>query len=211
MAKLIKLTCIFILLSGCSAAYFSALEKIGIPKRDLLSKRVVAAKDAQSDAQEQFVSALDAYRAVVKFDAGELGERYNKLNSEYESSVSSAENVEKRISRVESVAEALFEEWEGELDLYQNPKLRRSSETKLRLTRVKYQNLLQTMRAAEDKIEPVLLTLRDQVTFLKHNLNSSAIGALQGEAEIITEDVDELVSALQISISEAEKFIATIE
>ena len=39
------------------------------------------------------------------------------------------------------------------------------------------------MRRAERTMEPVLSALRDNVLYLKHNLNASAVGALQGEFE----------------------------
>ena len=38
------------------------------------------------------------------------------------------------------------------------------------------------MRLAESRIEPVLKSFRDQVLFLKHNLNAKAIASLRGGA-----------------------------
>ena len=58
------------------------------------------------------------------------------------------------------------------------------------------------------RMAPVLDAFRDQVLYLKHNLNLSAIAALEGEAAIIESDVDELIAEMQRSIAEADAFIS---
>ena len=67
---------------------------------------------------------------------------------------------------VDDVAEALFREWKQELDQYSNTTLRRESERELDLTRRRYEELIQVMKRAADRMEPVLATFRDQVLFL---------------------------------------------
>jgi len=70
------------------------------------------------------------------------------------------------------VAEALFDEWTAELEEYSNANLRRDSERQLRQTRSRYERLMRSMRNAEKTIDPVLVSLKDNVLYLKHNLNS---------------------------------------
>ncbi len=41
----------FLLFLGCTKAYYSAMEKVGVHKRDILADRVENARDAQSEAQ----------------------------------------------------------------------------------------------------------------------------------------------------------------
>ncbi|RPI63943.1 MAG: DUF2959 family protein, partial [Lysobacterales bacterium] len=66
------------LLTSCSSAYYRALETVGIEKRDILVDRVEEARDSQTDAKEQFTSALDRYRSVVNVDGGDLEEIYDR-------------------------------------------------------------------------------------------------------------------------------------
>ena len=117
-------------LFACSSAYYSAMEKIGYEKRDILVDRVEEARDAQDDASEQFASALDQFRATVQFDGGDLEELYDRLNSEYEDSVAEADNVRGRIDEVESVSEDLFDEWQAELGEFSSVEMRRNSEAR---------------------------------------------------------------------------------
>ena len=129
---------IVISISGCRSAYYGALEKAGYHKRDILVTRVEKAQESQTEAKEQFASALEQFSSVVNFDGGSLEDRYNALNSEFEKSEARAEDVSKRIDSVQSVAEALFDEWEDELDAYSSQNLRRQSERQLKNTCLLY-------------------------------------------------------------------------
>lgn len=200
-----------LVLAGCQSTYYAAMEQVGVHKRDILVDRVEAARDSQQDAKEQFQSALDRYRSVVQVKGGELEARYAALNKEYLASESSAKDVRKRIEAVEDVAEALFEEWESELNLYSNASLRNASAAELKRTRAQYKTLLDRMRAAERRIEPVLSVLRDQVLFLKHNLNARAISALQGEYRTLQGNVDQLLRDMQRAIDEADSFVRNLQ
>ena len=200
-----------LLLTGCQSAYYAAMEKAGVHKRDILVDRVEAARDSQQEAKEQFKDALERYRSVVQVQGGELEKRYEALNKEYQASEASAKEVRARIEAIEEVASALFDEWEGELKLYSNASLRASSAAELKRTRADYTALLQRMQAAERRIEPVLSVLRDQVLFLKHNLNARAINALKGEYQSLQGNVDQLLREMQRAIDEADSFVRRMQ
>ena len=164
--------------AGCQSAYYKTMEVFGHHKRDLLVDRVEDTRDAQQDAKEQFESALEKFSLVMNFSGGKLEEKYKELKTELERSESKAKTVRKSIGDVEDVSNALFKEWESELSQYTNDNLRRASKQKLEQTRVRYSQLIEVMKRAESKIDPVLLAFRDQVLFLKHNLNAQAIASL---------------------------------
>jgi len=197
--------------AGCQSAYYNALEEFGYHKRDLLVSRVQDAQASQAAAKEQFKSALEAFQSVVDVDGGELEARYEQLNAEYERSESRAQTVSDRIDAVESVAEALFDEWYAELDQYSDPDLRADSERSLEATQQRYEQLMDAMHRAEDSMEPVLAALRDQVLALKHNLNARAIASLRGERATVEADVAALMAEMEAAIKEAEAFLATLD
>src|SRR5690606_38013329 len=211
MRRLILVCCALLTLVGCQSAYYSAMEKAGIHKRDILVDRVEDARDSQQEAKEQFKDALERYRSVVEVKGGDLEKRYDALNHEYEASVASARDVQNRIEAVEDVAEALFKEWEAELKQYSNAGLKAASAKELSRTRSEYRTLIQRMKAAEKSIEPVLSVLGDQVLFLKHNLNARAISALHGEYRSLQSNVDQLLADMQRAIDEADTFIRRLQ
>lgn len=195
------------LLGGCSSLYYDTMEKFGYEKRDILVDRVEDARDSQNDAQETFRSSLERFQSVVDTPDTELKEQYAEISDAYEDSESSAEKVRDRIDKVENVAEALFDEWDDELDQYESASLRRSSEQQLDETRAQYSQLISRMHEAEERMDPVLQAFQDQVLYLKHNLNAQAIGSLENELVGIRQDVDELIRNMEQSVAESEAFI----
>jgi len=200
-----------VLLAGCQSLYFSAMEKVGVHKRDILIDRVEDARESQQDTKAQFQSALDAFMAVTHYDGGDLEATYRDLNDVLERSEARADELSERIDAVEDVAEALFDEWQEELDQYHNLSLRRSSEKQLKTTRQRCDQLIRQMRRAEAKIEPVLVPLRDQVLYLKHNLNARTVNALSQELVQVRSDVASLLHELEVAVDEADRFIRTLE
>ena len=198
-------------LSACASTYYDALEKVGIPKRDLMVTRVEKARDSQTEAQEQFKSALEEFASVVQLQNTDLKTAYERLDAEYEDSKDAADEVSSRINKVESVSNALFKEWQEELNLYENPNLRRSSEQKKQETERRYDELMGTMRRAEQSMQPVLKTFRDNVLFLKHNLNAQAIGALRSEFSGLESDIQRLISDMNRSIEDSNRFIQELD
>ncbi len=199
------------MLVACSSAYYGALEKVGIEKRDILVDRIVDTRDAQKDAKEQFSSALEQFRSVVDVNAGELEDVYDRLNSEYKRSERQAAKVRSRIDSVEKVAKDLFKEWESEIKSYSDADLARQSRQMLQDTRVEYSKVLKAMQRAEKTMGPVLTLFNDQVLFLRHNLNARAIGALKGELTNIEKATAELIVEMQRSIDEASRFIDSMK
>lgn len=198
-------------LSSCDKAYIATMEKIGYAKRDILSSRVKSARDAQEEAKQEIQTTLEQFGKVVSYEGGDLEATYKKLSSELETSEDGAETVKKRIQDVESVAGALFSEWEQELGQYSSADLRRKSQAKLTQTKSRYKDMLAAMKRAEQRIEPVLKPLRDQVLYLKHNLNARALAAIKGELVKVDAQVDQLVKDMNRSIAEADKFIQSME
>ncbi len=211
LALMVMLLMIPLGFSACDTAYIAAMDKMGYAKRDLLSSRVKSARDAQEDAKKDIQSALDQFGKAVAYQGGDLETTYKKLNSELHNSEDSAEKVRKRIRDVESVTDALFSEWETELGQYSSADLRRKSEVKLSQTKTRYKDMLGAMNRAEQRIDPVLRPLRDQVLYLKHNLNARALAAIKGELVKVDAQVDRLVQDMNRSIAEADKFIQSME
>ncbi|KAA8671062.1 DUF2959 domain-containing protein [Vibrio gigantis] len=210
MPYLIVIVLSIFTLTGCQSAYYSAMEQVGYHKRDIMVDRVEDAKESQQDAQEEFTSALEALSSLTNFSGGDLEDMYNKINDKYQDSEKAAQNVSDRIAAIEDVSDALFEEWQAELDLYTSDSLRRSSEQKLRETQSSYKTMLSAMKRAEKKMDPVLNTLRDNTLYLKHNLNASAVGSLQGEFMSLEKDIAYAIKQMNAAIAESDKFLAQL-
>ncbi len=198
---------IAIVAAGCASLEYKVRESFGQQKRELLVDRVETAKDSQEKAKEQFVGALEQFKSLTGFQGGNIEKKYDEVKAHYDRCVVRATDVSKRIGAVDDVANALFREWEGELREYSSDALRRDSERKLEETKRSYVRLMEVMRNAESRMTPVLATLKDQVLYLKHNLNARAIASLGGISAELQRDIDVLVADMEKAIDDAARFI----
>jgi len=202
---------VVVAISGCSTIKYNTLEKVGIHKRDILIDNVEDTRDAQEDAQEQFQDALERFGALMTIEETSLKKAYDQLSDEYDDSVDAAEEVSEQIADVEQVAGDLFEEWGEENETYTDAVLRRDSENKLRDTQARYTEMLKTMKDAEATMAPVLETMRNNVLYLKHNLNAQAIGSLQTTFTELEGDIGILIERMNQSIARSNDFIAQMQ
>ncbi|TXL15206.1 hypothetical protein BMR05_04160 [Methylococcaceae bacterium HT4] len=187
--------------------YYRTKESFGQHKRDLVVVRVEEASDSLQETKIQFLDALERFKSVVNVDSGSLEDKYRLLKQQYDFCTMRSEIVANKIQAIEDVSDALFKEWESELKEYTNRSLRAQSRQQLKLSKQHYMRLIKAMLKAEQKIQPVLGAFRDQVLFLKHNLNANAIAALQQEFSEICFDISQLIQAMEKSISEANHFV----
>lgn len=202
-------------LPACSTATIAAKEAFGYAKREQLVDRVADARDAQGQAKQQFASALEEFLSVTgvggpggSASTKELEGRYAKLKDALAASEKRAGAVRSRIGETKTVADALFKEWSKELSQYSNPQMKQASERQLADTKTQYARLVGAMDDAAAKMDPVLSAFRDQVLFLKHNLNARAIASLQATSDQLGADVAALIKEMEASIAEADAFIA---
>ena len=190
--------------------YYNARESIGDHKRTIVVSQVEQACVSLQDTRDEFQDALERFKSLVNVSETTLDHKYNLLNRQYQFCRAKSEAVSDRIRAIEDVSEALFIEWERELNEYTNRSLRNLSRQQLKAARQNYARLIKSMRRAEAKIQPVLLAFKDQVLYLKHNLNAQAIAALRHEFIEIGIDISQLIHAMEQTIAEANQFVSTL-
>lgn len=210
-ATLILTVVLTALFTGCSNVNYAIREKFGQHKREILVDRVQEAKESQEAAKTEFVDALTQFKGVTGYRGGKLEEKYEEIKGSYDDCAARAKDVSARIAAIEDVAGALFKEWKQELEQYTSTGLRQISERQLAQTRASYDKLVTAMRTAESRMKPVLDTFKDQVLFLKHNLNAQAIASLADVSIELQGDMDRLIRDMQIAIDGATRFIEQMQ
>ena len=207
MLKLLK----SLLSKPLQQAYYQGRESLlGDHKRDLVVMQVDQACDSLRDSRDQFVDALEQFKILVRVNESPLQQRYQLLKRHYDQCRQRADQVTQRIQSIEAVSEALFTEWENEIELYSNRALKARSQQQLKKSRQQYARLLKTLQIAQSRMIPVLAAFQDQVLFLKHNLNAHAIAALRHEFVEIGLDISKLVDIMEKTITEASQFVSAL-
>ncbi|MGR9053780.1 MAG: DUF2959 domain-containing protein [Gammaproteobacteria bacterium] len=202
--------CVRIFSGALRSAYFHVRESLGHPKRNMVVCRVEEARDSLEETKVHFEGALERFKTIVVVDDTTLEHKYYLLQQQYDFCKAKADNVGSRIRAIEDVSAALFSEWEAELDEYSNRNLKTRSRLQLKQSRQHYLRLIKSMRRAETKILPVLAAFKDQVLFLKHNLNAQAIAAVENEFIEIGIDLSQLIQVMEQTIYEANQFVASL-
>lgn len=192
-------------------AYYQSRESLlGHHKRDIVVVQVDQACVSLKESRDQFVDALEKFKTIARHDDSPLEIRYQQLKKRYDICRSKADQVGQRIQALEEVSEALFAEWEAELELYSSRSLRARSQQQLKKSRQQYGRLLKALQMAEARMQPVLAAFQDQVLFLKHNLNAHAIAALRHEFIEMGVDISKLIDVMEKTIAEASQFVSVL-
>ena len=206
----IPLIAMTLLLAGCTTAYYKTMQTLGKEKRDILVQRIKDAKKDQDQTKQQLQTTMESFQALTGFQGGSLEKSYKRLNSDYESANSQAGKLHDKIQSIDQVSNDLFKEWQGEIAAMGNAKLKARDTVMLRNAKTRQATYMRAMRRTEDQIAPVLKAFRDQVLFLKHNLNSRAIGSLKGTTAGLQGDVAGLIQSIDASSQEADKLISSL-
>ena len=190
--------------------YYSTRESIGEHKREIVVQQVGSACKSLQETKEEFEDTLERFKSLIIVNESTLEHKYHLLNRQYQFCCSRSEAVSNRIKAIQEVSEALFVEWENELAEYSNRTLRNSSKQQLKAAKQNYARLIKAMQKAEGKMHPVLAAFKDQVLYLKHNLNSRAIATLQHEFIEMSVDISQLIFAMEQTIEEANQFFSTL-
>jgi uncharacterized protein YlxW (UPF0749 family) len=193
---------------GCQSLYNKTMEKVfGYEKRELLTKAVADVQHDQKKAQEEFKDALTQLKELYAFDGGNVEGMYNKVKGSYDDAKGQADKVNARINNMEHIARSMFAEWKKEIAQYTNPTFAKNSTLQLKETKDRYARLSKSLKSSVTAMEDVLRQLNDYVLYLKHNLNSAALGSLKGEALNIQTDIQQLIQQMNASIVQADDFI----
>jgi len=74
--------CLALLLSACGTvqkAQYSALEKVGIHKRDILVDRIEKTSKTQQETKAQFQSAYEELASLINVDDDGLEKKYKRM------------------------------------------------------------------------------------------------------------------------------------
>jgi chromosome segregation ATPase len=206
----VPLVVLTLLMTGCTSTYYKAMQTLGKEKRDILVSRIKDAKKDQDQTKQQLQTTMESFQALTGFQGGSLEKSYKRLNSDYESADAQARKLHDKIQSIDQVSNDLFKEWQGEIAAMGNARLKAQDTVMLRNAKTRQATYMRAMRRTEDQIAPVLKAFRDQVLFLKHNLNSRAIGSLKGTTVTLQGDVADLVQSIDASSQEADKLISSL-
>jgi hypothetical protein len=107
-------------------------------------------------------------------------------------------------------ADKYFTDWSSSLSGISNPDLKKKSEERLNQARANYDGIVKAAQSSGDAFKPFMSSLRDQVVFLGHDLNPSALKSLAGTASKLNTDAGALFQKIDGAVGQAGSYITAL-
>lgn len=174
-----------------------------IEKAQDLIKQVGATK-------QEIEKTLASYNALFKEGVPDVRTAYKDVEKGIERSEKQREEARKRLDVLKTEADAYFAGWTASLQGITSEDLRKRSEARMSETRGRFDQILGAGREAREEYEPFIASLRDQWTYLGHDLNPSGIASLKPDADKLNARATELFKKIDASTTKANEYIVSL-
>jgi hypothetical protein len=193
-----------------SLAVAASAQDEGVKQVELLTKKAGATVEAIANTKIQLMKTMDVYNSLMADDAKDRKGLYKKLQSEMASTEKRRSDITLRADEMKAEADALFKSWVDSAAAISDPDLRKRSDERLAKTKESFAGIATAGDKAKDLYGPVMKALQDQVTYLGHDLNPSAVASLKPNAAKLNDQTNELVKRIDDTITTANTAIGAL-
>jgi len=176
----------------------------------LIEKAEGTVKQAVS-ARQEIQKTLDFYNALYKSDVQKVRDAYKSVEKGIERTEKQRETVKLAMDEMKTEADAYFASWTESLQQIESPDLRKRSESRMAETRGHFDGVLGAVADARAQYEPFLKNLKDQWTYLGHDLNAEGIKSLKPDADKLNAQAVELFKKIDLGMKKANDYIASLK
>jgi len=192
------------------AGLAAAQSNEGVKQVERLVKASGKTVKAVGDTKAQLMKTMDVYNALMADDAKDRKKLYGTLQKEMASSDKQRAKIDDEAAAMKAEADALFKQWAESSAAIDSADLRQRSEERLQSTKSSYAEIETVGQRAAELYGPFMKDLQDQVTFLGHDLNPSAVASLKPEAAKLNEKAEELIKRIDDTIATTNQKIGAL-
>ena len=192
------------------AAMATGQSNEGVKQIERLVKASGNTVKAIADTKLQLRKTMDVYNALMADDAKDRRKLYKSLQKEMDNTEKRRAKIGDEAMKMKTEADTLFAQWAQSAAAIDNADLRKRSEERLSATKASYAEIETVGQKATDLYGPFMKDLQDQVTFLGHDLNPSAVASLKPEAAKLNEKAETLVKSIDDTIATTNEKIAAL-
>ena len=163
------------------AGVFASAQE-GIKQTEALVKKGEQTVKAVTEARGQLEKTLADYNTIVDGKAADPKGSYKDLGKAVKDSEDRVADVTKRKEEMDVEAGKLFESWKASTDAISDPDLKKKSQQRLKETEDRYGKIATAGKDARIEYDAFLGGLKDQITFMGHDLNPAALASLKPDA-----------------------------
>ena len=183
------------------AATAGAQSDEGVKQVERLVKASGNTVKAIGDTKVLLLKTMEVYNSLFADDTDNRKKVYNSIQKEMENTEKRRAKIGEEAAKMNAEADTLFKDWTNSTAAIESPDLRKRSEERLSATKASYAEIGTAAQKGGDLYGPFMKALQDQVTFLGHDLNPSAVASLKPEAATINEEASKLIQSIDDTIA----------
>ncbi len=167
--------------------------------------------DAIGQTKMQIQKTLNEYNTILKPTTADRSSAYKSLLKSIDDTEKKAQNTRERVDAMQKDADTLFGSWNASLAEITDTNLRARSQERLNETRQRYDQILKTGKLAGEDFKSFVANLRNQVNYLGHDLNASAVASLEPDAKKLNAQGEETFKKIDATTKELQGYIRSLQ
>ena len=178
----------------------------GLKETDRFVKAGESTTEAVSNAKAQMQKTLDAYNALVTQPTTNMKGDYKKLLKSVDSMNSRVTSARAKVDAMQAAGDTYFAGRAETIKTIQDPQLQDRAKQRLADSQKQFADVLQSLKEANDALEPFRKDLGDQIKYLGSDLTPSAMTSLKPNAEKLNARGTELFGRTDKAIAAANAY-----
>jgi hypothetical protein len=161
------------------------------------------ARVAIEKARDQLQKTVETYDAMLESSEKKLQSSHKKLTQEVAKTESVVADGRKQVTAFQETAEKFFATWEQGVKKISTESIRTASEGRYQAAHTGFQNMSENLVAAREAYEPLIGSLREQVTLLSQDLSSDTVAMLSKDvAPELHSQAEEVFASIEMSLNQ---------
>lgn len=159
-----------------------AFAQAGPEQAQKLMKAVDGTVKSIGEARAQLEKTLAGYNSIMDLTAKDTKDAYKSLGKDITESEKKVGDTKLKVEEMNAEAAHHFTAWKDSTAAITDASLRKRSEERLTDAQARYQKIEAAGKDARQSFDSLMTDLKNQSTFLGHDLNASAIASLKPDA-----------------------------
>jgi myosin heavy subunit len=145
-------------------------------------KTVEGTVKAIGESRAQLQKTVATYNSITEMTAKDLKSAYKDLNKDVAESEKKVTEGRPKVDEMNTAAQSYFAAWKESVAAISDPDLRKRSEERLAEAQARFDKIAVAGKDARQNFDTLMTDVKNQSTFLGHDLNASAIASLKPNA-----------------------------
>jgi septal ring factor EnvC (AmiA/AmiB activator) len=137
---------------------------------------------AIGESRAQLQKTMVTYNSITEMTAKDLKDAYKDLNKDVADSEKKVADGRPKVDEMNTAADSYFAAWKASAAEIANADLRKRSEERLAEAQGQFAKIAAAGKDTRQSFDTLMKDVKDQSTFLGHDLNASAIASLKPNA-----------------------------